>query len=307
LVLADRMIQLDHQTRGRTMFGVGAGALPSDVHMMGRDPMRVRGMMEESLDVLLPLLRGEIVNRATDWFVLKDARCQLPCYTQPHLDVAVAVTTSPAGAKLAGKHGVGVLSISATTAKGFEALATTWDAWNSVATAHQKRVDRSQWWLVGPVHVAETRERARANMKFGLQQWVRYFNRVGALPVATTGQGSLESDIDALVESGLAVIGTPDDLVAQLERLSARSGGFGCWLDLAHNWADVAETRRSYELIARYVMPRFSGANRQRSAALEWAASNRAEFIGKRTEAVQREIAKWNVEKTKKGGGRTQR
>ncbi len=293
LVVADRMIQLDHQTRGRLMFGVGAGALPSDVHMMGRDPARVRGMMEEALDAIMPLLRGEIVSAATDWFVLRDARCQLPCYTRPHLEVAVAVTTSPAGARLAGKHGAGVLSISATAEKGFEALAASWEAWSATARRHGHHADRSAWRLVSPVHIAETREQARANMRFGLQPWVRYFNRVGALPVATTGLGNLDDDIDALTASGLAVIGTPDDLVRQLERLMAKSGGFGCWLDFAHNWADVAATHRSYELIARYVMPYLSGANRQRIDALEWAAANRAEFIGRRTEAVQSEIEKW--------------
>ena len=301
LVLADRMIQLDHQTRGRVMFGVGAGALPSDVHMMGHEPMRVRGMMEESLDALMPLLRGEIVSAETDWFTLRDARCQLPCFTRPHMEVAVAVTTSPAGAKLAGKHGAGVLSISATTEKGFEALATTWEAWSTVAAQNGKRIDRARWRLVSPVHIAETREQARANMRFGLQAWVRYFNRVGALPVSTTGQGSLDSDIDAMIASGLAVIGAPDDLVRQIERLWEQSGGFGCWLDFAHNWADVAETRRSYELIARYVIPHFRGANRQRIDALEWAAANRAEFIGRRTEAVQHEIAKWKTERPKGG------
>ena len=301
LVLADRMIQLDHQTRGRAMFGVGAGALPSDVYMMGRDPMRVRGMMEESLDAIMPLLQGEIVSATTDWFALREARCQLPGYTRPHLEVAVAVTTSPAGAKLAGKHGVGVLSISATTEKGFEALATTWDAWSTVARQNAKTVHRSAWRLVSPVHIAETREQARANMRFGLQQWVRYFNRVGALPVSTTGQGSLDEDIDAMLASGLAVIGTPEDLIRQLERLWEKSGGFGCWLDFAHNWADVEATRRSYELIARFVVPHFRRANRQRIDALEWAASNRAEFIGRRTEAVQHEIAKW--QKEKRGGG----
>jgi limonene 1,2-monooxygenase len=301
LVLADRMIQLDHQTRGRAMFGVGAGALPSDVYMMGRDPMRVRGMMEESLDAIMPLLRGEIVSATTDWFTLREARCQLPGYTRPHLDVAVAVTTSPAGAKLAGKHGVGVLSISATTEKGFEALATTWEAWSTVARQNAKSVHRSAWRLVSPVHIAETREQARANMRFGLQQWVRYFNRVGALPVSTTGQGSLDEDIDAMLASGLAVIGTPEDLIRQLERLWEKSGGFGCWLDFAHNWADVEATRRSYELIARFVVPHLRRANQQRIDALEWAASNRAEFIGRRTEAVQHEIAKW--QKEKRGGG----
>jgi limonene 1,2-monooxygenase len=265
--------------------------------------MAVRRMMEESLDVLMPLLRGEIVSAATDWFTLRDARCQLPGFTRPHLEVAVASTTSPHGAKLAGKHGTGLLSISATTAKGFEALATGWDAWNTVASQHGKRVSREQWRLVGPVHVAETREQARANMTFGLQRWIRYFNRVGALPVTTQGLGSLDDDIDAMISSGLAVIGTPDDVVRQVERLWTQSGGFGCWLDLAHNWADVQATWRSYELIARYVMPHFSRANLQRSNALEWAASNRKDFIGRRTDAVQVEIEKWRAERAANRNG----
>ena len=37
-MLADRINQLDHMTRGRVMFGVGPGALPSDAYMMGIDP-----------------------------------------------------------------------------------------------------------------------------------------------------------------------------------------------------------------------------------------------------------------------------
>src|SRR5204863_6608783 len=60
-ILADRMQQLDHQTRGRAMFGVGPGALPSDAVMLGIDPLRQRDMMDESLDVIIRLLKGESV------------------------------------------------------------------------------------------------------------------------------------------------------------------------------------------------------------------------------------------------------
>ena len=53
------MVLLDHLTRGRVMFGVGPGALPSDAFMMGIDPAKQRDMMEESLEAILPLLAGE--------------------------------------------------------------------------------------------------------------------------------------------------------------------------------------------------------------------------------------------------------
>ncbi len=71
LMLADRINQLDHVTRGRVMFGVGPGALPSDAIMMGIDISKQRDMMDEALDVLVPLLRGETVTRKTDWFTLE--------------------------------------------------------------------------------------------------------------------------------------------------------------------------------------------------------------------------------------------
>src|SRR5688500_470671 len=84
LMLADRMVLLDHLTRGRVMLGCGPGALPSDAFMMGIEVARQREMMEESFEAILELLAGEKpVNRQTDWFTLKDARLQLRPYSDP--------------------------------------------------------------------------------------------------------------------------------------------------------------------------------------------------------------------------------
>src|SRR5438876_11218172 len=84
LILADRMVLLDHLTRGRVMFGVGPGALPSDAYMMGIEVERQREMMEESLEAILALLDGEgPVSRRTGWFTLNDARLQMRPYTHP--------------------------------------------------------------------------------------------------------------------------------------------------------------------------------------------------------------------------------
>ena len=116
LILADRMVLLDHLTRGRIMFGVGPGALPSDAFMMGIDPQKQRDMMEESLEAIYELLTSdEPVNRETEWFTLKDARLQLRPYTHPHFEIAVAAQVSPSGPKLAGRMGFNLLSIGATS------------------------------------------------------------------------------------------------------------------------------------------------------------------------------------------------
>lgn len=293
LMLADRINQLDHITRGRVMLGVGPGSLPSDAFMMGITVAKQRDMMDEALDVIVPLLRGETVTAKTDWFELKDARLQMTPWSRPSVEIAVASQVSPTGATAAGRHGLGLLSIGATSAGGFNALSSNWAICEETAKDNGKTIDRNQWRLVGPVHIAETREKARESVRFGLEQWLYYFREVAALPLAPT-DGS--DPVDALIASGMAVIGTPDDAIAQIERLQAQSGGFGCFMQLAHNWADWENTKRSYELMARYVFPKFQGLNENREASLNWARDNRPTFMGEAMMAVGTRVAQ-HVEK----------
>ena len=288
LMLADRINMLDHLTRGRVMFGVGPGALVSDARMMGIEPTLQRDMMDQSLAVLVRLLRGETVTHKTDWFTLQDARLQMLPYSQPGVEFAVASQVSPTGARAAGRHGLGLLSIGATSTGGFNALASNWAIAEEQAAIHGTQVDRAAWRLVGPMHVAETREKARENVRFGLAAWLAYFRDVANLPMAPEGEGD---PVDILINSGMAVIGTPDDAVAQLERLSKQSGGFGAFLQMAHNWADWAETQRSYELIARYVMPSAQATNLGRQASYDWGAAHSGEFMGQARMAVGLRIA----------------
>jgi limonene 1,2-monooxygenase len=293
LMVADRVTQLDWQTRGRFLFGVGPGALPSDALMMGVDPLRQRDMMDEALGVIVPLLRGEVVSHAGGWFTLTDARIQLPPYSRPQVEMAVAAMSSPAGPRAAGKYGLGLLSIGATTVQGYMALGTAWQICEEMAREHGQSVSRDRWRLVAPVHVAETRAQALTNVRHGLADWVRYYTEVIALPFELSGD--LDQRVRQLIASGYAVIGTPDDAVAQIERLQQQSGGFGCLLQMAHNWADWPQTLRSYELIARYVMPRVQGLNAGRQASMDWAGANRGAFMGAvrqaKGQAMERHLA----------------
>jgi limonene 1,2-monooxygenase len=300
LILADRMVLLDHLTRGRVMFGVGPGALPSDAFMMGIDPMTQRERMEESLEAILALLDGsELVTRETPWFTLRDARLQMRPYTHPRFEVAVAAQISPAGPRAAGRFGLSLLSIGATTAGGFDVLGSHWQVMEERAAEFGTTVDRAKWRLVGPMHIAETEEQARKDVAFGLAQWVDYFERVAALPLAPS---TVDPDkmVDALMEIGFAVVGTPDMAAAQIERLVEQSGGFGTYLLMAHEWADRAATLHSYELFAREVMPRFQGSLGSLSGSRDWAAANRPEFIGAVGGAIMQAISDHNEEREAK-------
>jgi limonene 1,2-monooxygenase len=278
LMTANRIIQLDHMTRGRIMFGVGPGLLPSDAMMLGIDPMTQRDRMLEGLAVILRLFKGEVVTEQTDWYNLVNARAHLLPYTRPHPEVAVASAVSPSGGRAAGKYGFGMLCVAATAADGFDALATNWGIACQIAQEDGRTMDRKGLRLVGPVHIAPTREQARANVQWGLHKWLEYFARLN--PLAPRMPEGIDP-VDAMIASGQAVIGTPDDAIAQIHRLQAKQGHFGAFLQLAHNWASFDHTVKSYELWAEHVAPVFKHANTSRQASYDWTMSNANEFIGK--------------------------
>jgi limonene 1,2-monooxygenase len=305
LMVADRITQLDHQTRGRVIFGVGPGQLPSDAFMLGIEVARQREMMLEALEVLIPLLRGEVVTHKTDWFELREARVQLGPWSQPMLELAVAASISPSGPRAAGRFGTSMLSMAASSPDGFGMLPAHWALCEQLAAEHGHAVDRANWRLVAPMHLAETREQALADMRSGVLKLVRYFEKLGGAPVPW-GQ-SADAALEQWIERGMTlfgrvVVGTPDDAVAQIERLQKQSGGFGTILLLAHDCADPQRTLHSYELFARYVMPALHRANAGRHASLEWAGRKSDKLIGDLRGALGKAIAEHEQERERRGG-----
>src|SRR4051794_11486633 len=153
LWVTERMVLLDHLTRGRVMMGVGPGSLPTDSAMLGLSPTDTRELLDVNLDIVMRLLRGEEpVTAETATHKLIDARLHLRPYSDPLFDVAVAAVASPTGPRLAGRHGVGLLSIGATlTEAGFDALAHHWNVMEERARTFGTEGDRSKWRLGGAV------------------------------------------------------------------------------------------------------------------------------------------------------------
>ena len=300
LMAANRIIQLDHMTRGRVMFGVGPGLLPSDAMMLGVDPMTQRDRMMQGIEVILRLFKGEVVTEKTDWYNLVNARAHLLPYTKPYPEVVVASAVSPSGGRAAGKLDLGMLCVAATNSGGFDALGTNWGIACDIAKENGREMDRGRLRLVGPVHIAETREQARANVQWGLAKWQEYFARLNPLaPAAPAGM----DPVDAMIESGQAVIGTPDDAIAQIKRLQGQQGEFGAFLQLAHNWATWDNTIKSYQLWGEHVAPVFKNANASRQASYDYTMSNANEFMGKAMQAAGAMIQKHADEQAAKGKG----
>lgn len=287
-MVAERAVQLDHMTRGRFMLGLGPGSLPTDAIMLGLDPTETRPLLEEGLDVIMQLLTtDDPVTSQTKMWNLTDARLHLRPYSNPLFDLAVPAVASPTGPRLAGKHGIGLLSIGATMEAGFDVLALHWDVMEERASTFGTVADRAKWRLVGMMHIAETREQAYRDVEHGIVQWFDYFQHTAAFPQMDVGDsGAVQEAIDFVNNSGLGSIGTADDAVAQIERLQKQSGGFGCYMTLAHEWANPDATKRSYELIAQRVFPHFQGQAYSTLDAKARAREGRAHLAERNMQAV---------------------
>jgi limonene 1,2-monooxygenase len=188
---------------------------------------------------------------------------------------------------LAGKYGLGVLQLAvAIGVRGAVDLREQWRIGEQAAAEHGQTLDRAQWSLCIPVHLAETRQQALDEARAGAGAYqLDYFETT--LGRKRPVEGPHEKVIDQMTASGSWLVGTPDDCIAGIRRFQEATGGFGSLMILAHEWAPREATLRSYELFARYVAPQFQGtlAGTTRSAA--WAAQHAGEFRARADAAIE--------------------
>ena len=297
--VAGRILQLDHQSRGRAMFGFGPGLLNSDAQMLGIPADVQRERMAEAVEMIVRLLDGETVTHKSDWFEMNGARLQLAPYANRRPHLACTSTVTPNGAKLAGRFDMGMLCVSAASRQGYDALDVNWDVACRTAAEQGRTMDRSVLRLMAPFHIAETRQQAIDDLKWGFEKWVGYPYQVS--PSGPAGIG-LSDSIDKMIADRSAVIGTPDDAVEQLERYWDKTGGFGCMLLLGQDWADFETTKKSFELFARVVMPKFCGRNARRTASYDWIGDNREPFSDARNAAVRKALDQHAAEEATRSG-----
>jgi len=288
LWVADRAILLDHLLRGRFMLGLGPGALPTDATMIGIDPADQRQALEEDTEVLVQLLRSDQpVTKKTARYNLVEARCQLRPFTDPCFEIGIAAIASPSGPRVAGQHGLSLLSIGATLVGDLDLLAMHWDVAEDRAAEFGTTVSRDGWRLVGPMHIAETREQALKDVEYGIEAWFDYLQHTAAAPQFHPLGDTLEERVAWVNESGVGVIGTAEDAVNKIDQLYKQSnGGFGCYLMMAHDWVRPDASTRHYELFAQHVMPKFQGSADRTLAAERYARTRWDDLNTKQADAL---------------------
>jgi limonene 1,2-monooxygenase len=284
LMVANRIALLDHLTFGRLMFGAGPGLLASDAHMLSLDVDDSRSKLNRGLEVITRLFKGEwVTDRYEGWYELNEAHAQIQPL-QEKMEVCVASAFSPNGGALAAKYGAGMLFFTATTPGGFDALSTNWNIACEQAVVHGNTMDVSGVRLVTDMHIAETREAALAQARDGFERNRAYFlNQSSSIKEAR-----LDRSMEDLIEEGQIVVGTPDEAIAQIMRLNERIPDFGCLLICEKNWAAPEHQKRSYEMIARYVLPAINGDNAVRQSSFRWANKHGKEFMDVMLDAARK-------------------
>ena len=144
-------------------------------------------------------------------------------------------------------------------------------------------------------HIAETREQARKEAIMGLQKWHNEYNvdvlgRPGAQRVEDPNELFEQVAAGGAAGGGAAVVGTPDDLIEAVLNLQEVTGGFGTVLGFSHDWANTEATKRSWDLVARYVIPAVNGHLRAQQASAAYVGARKGELMAGASAAVMSKI-----------------
>jgi limonene 1,2-monooxygenase len=132
-----------------------------------------------------------------------------------------------------------------------------WDIVETESKKHGHVADRKDWRLMGPMHIAETFEKARDEVRYGMCKLEDY--RAHINPADPMDWSDSDKAVDILNESGAAIIGTPEMARAQINRLIEKSGGFGTYMLMGVDWAQHPAQLNSQRLFAEEVIPYFNG------------------------------------------------
>ena len=213
-------------------------------------------------------MKGETVSLETDWFTLKNARLQLDSYSKPMMEMAVTSIKSPAGAISAGKFGAGLLVLGGMSDEALKIQCSNWEVCQETAKSNDQMVGRNKWRITVMTHLSDSLDQAKDDLQFGLKKWLDYSHNV--LPNSPFPD-SIQDPINYGIENKILLVGTPEDAIREIERIDKITGGFGVFLMFAHNFVPWEAAKKSYELMARYVIPYFRQSNSLRQKSYDVA------------------------------------
>ncbi len=273
--VAAHVAMFDHLCRGRFILGIGPGGLVSDFELfdVGQAELRPQ-MMLEAIDTVLALWAQDPPYRVDGrfwkialadniWPEFKVGYVPRPLQ-QPHPPIAISLLTpNSASARTAGERGWIPVSGNFFHRR---YLRGHWERYVEGCQQTGRRPDPDVWRVSRSVLVTETETEAEdylADPDSGLSFYYRFF--MHSFSHARKALFMLKPDLDVpdeavtldAVKRGMIIAGNPRRVLDQLVALRDETGPFGTLLMAGHDWDRPKLWRRSMELLATKVMPRF--------------------------------------------------
>ena len=272
--LAERTAALDIMSNGRVDLGTGRSVVEFELDGFGIELGDSRPMWEESMTFLQQLWSSgdELVTFDGKYFALPPRKVFPRPIQDPHPPLWMAAT-SPGSYQLAGDFGLGVLAFGMATSK--EAMGRRLAEWRAAlrATERPMAVKNEQAGVLLMTYCAPTRKEARAICEEAfvdfLDHSIDVFVRWGEkreLPPGyewyveagrKAGQQSGREKFDYLLENGMVLVGTPDDICQSVEDYhNAGATQIITLTQLGH--ISQEETLSSIRLMGSDVIPHFA-------------------------------------------------
>jgi alkanesulfonate monooxygenase SsuD/methylene tetrahydromethanopterin reductase-like flavin-dependent oxidoreductase (luciferase family) len=270
--LASHVALVDQLTKGRFIFGIGTGALGSDIEVLGLEGANRQDMMLDSIDLIKKIwtsdppydFKGKFWNiKITEnvWPDLGVGPLPKPLQ-QPYPPMAISVS-SPNSSSMRVAAQFDLMPISANFVASW-VVKTHWETYLDECRKLGKVADGSKWRVARSIFVAETDKEAEAYVQKpgGAYDW--YYDYMFQVYSRMKAPGLLaprpdtppESITHQMVRDNFVICGSPDTVTRKLLALRDEVGPFGTLMMTAHDWSDKAIMRRSMELLANDVMPR---------------------------------------------------
>ena len=272
--IAHRIAQLDHQAKGRFMWGIGSGATLLDFKAFGIDYMNneQRKLSRDNLDMVLKIWDGlkPGTYESKFWkFTMPEPMEELGFYVhmkpyqKPYPPIAVA-GLSPRSDTLvtAGQNNWIPMSINYVPT---HSLVTHWEVYDKAAREAGHTPDRSRWRIAREVFVADTTEEARDIALNGVlaRDFEGYFlpalTRYKLLDLLKVDPNTPDEALDTeYMVDNIWLVGSPEDVANKLRNLYNSVGGFGTLLAMGHEWEPRDKWLHSATLLAEKVIPGLS-------------------------------------------------
>jgi alkanesulfonate monooxygenase SsuD/methylene tetrahydromethanopterin reductase-like flavin-dependent oxidoreductase (luciferase family) len=287
-LIAAHAAMFDHLAKGRFIFGVSPGALPSDAEALGMLAEDRNKLFAEAMDVILAIWERDVpydIDLPGNRFKVSTANTQNAAigrgqmykpYQLPRPEiVGTVVAPGSKGVIAMGERDFHPLSANFLLS---QYLPSHWSNYAEGKQRAGKVADPADWRIARTIFVADDEKTAR---RYALQDSAspyRYYwdlllrkmliSKRHAIFKIHPEQDDRELTVDYMVDQ-LVICGNPNQVAERILALREQAGDFGEIVYAGMDWVDPALAKRSMELMAEKVMPQVNAAiaRSQRQAA----------------------------------------